>query len=89
LDVTEWFPEAFQDPAYFYRVLGIMLRRVGAHRILFGTHYPDRSKWMYEAWCDLWNSIEDRAKEHGLTISKEQADLMRFGNAARLLKLNL
>lgn len=87
LDTTEYFPDAITDKEYFFRVLNIMIKRVGAHRILFGTHYPDLPLRHYIDWCELWNNIEDVGKDYNCIISPEQADLMRFGNAKRLLKL--
>lgn len=87
-DLTEWQPYAVTDQPYFFRLLDIMRKRVGVHRILFGTHYPDARIKTYEPWADLWLRLVERAAEHGYDFSEEEAEMMRSGNAKRLLKIS-
>ena len=72
----------------FMTMLGDLLRRVGAHRILFGSdHTGLRRNVGYGEWLATFTGIEEDADEFGFTVTPEDIALLVGGNAARILGL--
>lgn len=73
----------------FLDILDIMRNMLpgGCNNILFGSDYPTYPLETYKAWCDLFLNLPDVAAQHDYDFSQEEADLMCYKNAIRLLKL--
>lgn len=75
----------------FLDMLDIMRNALpgGSYNILLGTDYPFYPMEVIKAWVDLFKNLPAVAAEHGYDFSQEEADLMCYKNAARLLKLDV
>ena len=73
----------------FLDILDIMRNRLhgGCTRILFGTDYPFYAFEMYKGWTDLFKNLSSVAAKYGYDFSQEEADLMCYKNAVRIMKL--
>ncbi|MFC2013679.1 amidohydrolase family protein [Chloroflexota bacterium] len=61
----------------------------GCTNILFGTDYPCYPMEILEAWVDLFKNLPEVAAQYGYDFSQEEADLICYKNAARILKLDI
>jgi predicted TIM-barrel fold metal-dependent hydrolase len=92
LDICDWqVLGAIEEHniAEFWHVLGVMRNSIGAHRIVWGTDMPMAGKG-YEAtrtWCRMMHDLPEEAAKYGVTFSSDEADFIRYKNAARLIGL--
>ena len=77
--------------AEFLDVLDIMRNMLpgGCQNIIFGSDYPTYPLETYKAWCELFLDLPAVAASHGYDFSQEEADLMCYQNAIRLLNLDI
>ena len=57
--------------------------------MLFGTDYPTMPMEVIEAWVNLFKNLPSVAAQYGYDFSQEEADLICYKNAARILKLDV
>jgi len=94
LDIAAWNEQVsgltFDIPKLL-KMLRIECDIVGAHRVLFGTDLPgfqlpgDRVE--SKKFVNILRNLPDVAKEHGITFSMEETELIAHGNAERILKI--
>ena len=76
-------------PGRFMRVVGDLVTRVGAERILFGSdHTGLRRNVGYAQWRATFAGLGDAAEELGTTVTAGEVALIVGGNAARILNLS-
>jgi hypothetical protein len=57
--------------------------------IIFGTDYPFCPMEVLKQWVDLFKNLPAIAAQHGYDFSQEEADLICYKNAARIMKLDI
>ncbi len=91
LELSFWQEVAYAQEEYFVRWLDDARKRVGAHRIVWGSdHFAGtrvRGKESLLKWVKWFHEVPERAKKYGITFSQEEMDMMWGGNAARCLGL--
>ena len=77
--------------AQFIDMLDIMRNELagGCTNMMFGTDYPTVPLESTKAWADLFKNLPAVAAEHGYDFSQEEADLMCYQNAIRIMKLDI
>ena len=76
-------------PSRFIGMLGDLVTRLGARRVLFGSdHTGLRRNVGYGEWVDTFTGLGDAADELGFTMTPEEVALIVGGNAARILGLS-
>jgi predicted TIM-barrel fold metal-dependent hydrolase len=94
LDIAAWNEQAIGltfDIPKLLQMLRVQMNIVGAHRILFGTDLPgfqlpgDREE--SKKYVDILRNLPEVGKKHGITFSREEAELVAFRNAQRVLNL--
>ena len=61
----------------------------GCTNILFGTDYPNMPMELFKPWVDLFKNLPVVAAQYGYDFSQEEADLICYKNAARIIKLDI
>lgn len=90
LEVADWprrLVRVMDDIPELMRKLKIMKDAVGAHRIIFGTDQPGISKQddaLTKTFIELLVDLPARGKKYGVDFSKEEVELMMYGNAERI-----
>jgi predicted TIM-barrel fold metal-dependent hydrolase len=85
--LTAWQAFLHRCPEEFYRVYKVMIAMLTSRRILFGSDWPaTRDRVPPKDWVAAHRDVPDWA---GIKMTKERADAILGGNAARLLKLNV
>lgn len=94
LDLAAWNEQVsgltFDIPKLLH-MLRVQMNIIGAHRVLFGTDLPgfqlpgdrDESK----KFVNILQTLPEIGKQHGITFSREEAELVACQNAARVLNI--
>lgn len=103
LDLTEWQPTVIRGGRLgkrgkykdhvpmFIDILDIMRNRLngGCINILFGTDHPTIPIEITKEWVDLFKNLPAVAAQYDYDFSQEEADLICYKNAARIMKLDI
>ena len=75
----------------FIDILDIMRNTLtgGCLNMIFGSDYPTYPIEVYKEWCDLFKNLPAIAARYGYDFSQEEADLMCYKNAIRIMKLDV
>ncbi len=61
----------------------------GCQNIIFGTDYPVYPLEVMKQWVDLFKNLPAIAAQYDYDFSQEEADLICYKNAARIMKLDI
>lgn len=92
LEISNWNLAMDRDPDALVRLLVEMRDAVGAHRVLFASdHLGGRrfsgSRSRLAHWVNFVQELPERAARLGLTVSREEMELIMGENARRVYKL--
>ena len=75
----------------FIDTLDIMrnLLNGGCQQIIFGTDYPYYPMETFKQWVDLFKNLPAVAAQYDYDFSQEEADLICYKNAARIMKIDI
>ncbi len=92
IEISQWTGEALRNPELFVTVLSEMRDVLGAHRILLGTDFAAGPRTVaggtYPEIITFMRELPERADRYGRAFTRDEADLILGGNAARLLGLD-
>ena len=73
----------------FLKILSVMRRRIGAHRILWGSdHDRSRPARPTKAWAQLFQDLPATSATFGTVFSQKEATLISGENARRIFRLD-
>ncbi|MBS4754540.1 amidohydrolase [Nocardioides sp. zg-ZUI104] len=92
LDISMWQRVANRDYADFRRRMALVLERVGAHRVLFGSDImrgerSDPDGRVLREWIDRMVALGEPYEGAPPVCSREELELMMCGNAQRIYGL--
>lgn len=92
LELADWprrLVRVMDDMPELIRKLKIMRDAVGAHRIIYGSDQPGISRAddeLTKQFIELLVDLPAQAKKYGVDFSKEEVELIMYGNAERIFK---
>ena len=92
LEVSLWQHLADRDHAEFRRRMALVIDRLGAHRVLWGSDsirgpLSDPDGEDLQRWLDQFSSLASSYEGTPPVVGREEIDLMLAGNAVRLYRL--
>ena len=89
LELSFWQEVAYEDEELFIRWLDYARRKVGVHRIIWGSdHFAGkrvRGRESLLKWVQWFHELPETAKKYGIKFSPEEMEMIFGGNAARCL----